>query len=124
MNGYVWIVLISYLGKQYNCSDIPWDEIKEDPRSFYDQQQFDLPFSLTDPQTISGGKIVSMAEYFQEQGLAFRFNKSDQLIQSTQASAGPPHTPVASTSGSRVNVLPLLLLPLVFRPLFLLPVAL
>lgn len=94
--------MIGHLDKQYNLTKIPWDEIREDPQSFYSQQQFDLPFPLVDPQTISGGKIVSLAEYFQEQGSAFRFHKCDQRIQPPQESVSRgvrAVTPLAPTPG-------------------------
>ncbi|KAE9398224.1 hypothetical protein BT96DRAFT_995116 [Gymnopus androsaceus JB14] len=93
-------------GKQYNRSEIPWDEIKEHPQSFYDEQEFELPFPLVDPQTILGGKIISLAEYFQEQGSAFRFSKPDQFAHPPRASAPPLPTPVASTSGGERAVTP------------------
>ncbi|KAE9395592.1 hypothetical protein BT96DRAFT_997512 [Gymnopus androsaceus JB14] len=91
-------------GKQYG-SEIPWDEIKEDPRSFYDEQKFHLPVALVDPQTISGANIVTLAEYFQEEeGSGFRFAEREPVVQPPRASIPPPAT--ASTSGRERVVAP------------------
>ncbi|KAE9398219.1 hypothetical protein BT96DRAFT_995110 [Gymnopus androsaceus JB14] len=82
-------------GTQYNGSEIPWEKINTEPLSFYDKQKFKLPFPLSDPRAMSGGKAMALAEYFQEQGSVFRFQ---------QPSARPPATAsVASTSGSAVT---------------------
>ncbi|KAE9397264.1 hypothetical protein BT96DRAFT_995983 [Gymnopus androsaceus JB14] len=91
-------------GKQYGI-EIPWDEIKEDPRSFYDERKFHLPVALVDPQTISGANIVTLAEYFQEEeGFGFHFAKREQVVQPPRTSIPPPAT--ASTSGRKRVVTP------------------
>ena len=127
-NDSLYTILIDYSGTQYNGSEIPWEKINTEPLSFYDKQKFKLPFPLSDPRAMSGGKAMALAEYFQEQGSVFRFQQRNQLVhppvstsgrqravspavsQSNtsmsehEASARPPATAsVASTSGSAVT---------------------
>ncbi|KAE9390833.1 hypothetical protein BT96DRAFT_945833 [Gymnopus androsaceus JB14] len=95
--GKIW----GYLGKQYG-SKIPWDEIKEDPQSFYNEQKFHLSVALS----------VTLAEYFQEEeGFGFHFAKREQVVQPPPATAStsgceqvitPAAIPSASTSGSTI----------------------
>ncbi|KAF9065888.1 hypothetical protein BDP27DRAFT_1366056 [Rhodocollybia butyracea] len=94
-------------GKQYNGSYLPWDQIKEDPGSFYNQQQFHLPTPLVDPQTIPVMNIFALAEYFKTDGSKFRFSKREDII---QFAAPPPPTaappPLAAVPAPPVAVPP------------------
>ncbi|KAE9386084.1 hypothetical protein BT96DRAFT_949373 [Gymnopus androsaceus JB14] len=80
---------IQTLVKEFFCTAVRYlgTKLKEDPQSFYNEQEFRLPVQLVDPQTLAAAKIVALPEFYKRDLVFVSVNVSKPF--SLLAAAGP-----------------------------------